>query len=168
IGVWTSQTPIYHSLGYYPTGDYEFSIYVYDDYGQCTNDTVLVQIRDLAAPVVNSPVDIIIEESATGQYVEWTAVDVHPKSYELLRDGIAIDSGTWDAYTLLRFSLDSLILGRYNYCLILTDVSNNIATDCVNVEVVETTRSGSVSIIVNLLIIITLASISSILKRRFN
>ncbi|MHA1200843.1 MAG: hypothetical protein ACTSQF_16125, partial [Candidatus Heimdallarchaeaceae archaeon] len=82
--------------------------------------------------------------------------------------GIVIDSDIWDEYTLLRFSLDSLILGTYNYCLILTDESSNIVTDCVIIEVVETTRSGNSQIVIYVLSVITLVSLSSLLKRRIN
>jgi len=165
IGLWTSPTPIFHPISHLLIGDYEFTIVVYDDFNQSTNDTVIVHVRDLAAPIISSPADITFDISEMGHYVEWTAIDLHPVSFELMRDGIAIDFGPWDENTLLRFSLDNLILGKYNYCLILTDESNNVASDCVIVNVIETTRNGSPSLIISILSIFILISISSLRRK---
>ena len=166
VGIWTAQVPLFYSLNYLPIGDFNITLVAYDDYNQACSDSVIVYVRDLQAPEISSPEDMVIEESATGEYLTWSAYDLHPESYQLLRDGVVIDSDTWDQNTYLNFPLNNLIVGTYNYCLVLTDESNNVASDCVMVEVVQTTRSGGLNILVNVLALISVLSVSSILKKK--
>jgi hypothetical protein len=167
LGYWISNYPITHSISHLKVGDYEFVVQVFDDFFESTNDTVLVHVRDFAAPTIyTSPEDKIVELNSTEEYIEWSAIDPYPASFELKRNNIVVDSGAWEGEVRFQFLVDATELGTFTYCLSLTDESNNTASDCVIVEVVETTKTRSGSIIIPIIAIITLLSIARLVKRR--
>ena len=169
LGFWYPSSPITHSISHLTFGDYNFTIYVFDDFLESNNDTVLVHVRDFSAPTIyNSPEDVTVELSAIGEYLTWSVEDLYPESYELLRNDVVVESDTWEGQGLLQFEIDTSELGTFNYCLSLTDESNNAAFDCVIVEVVKSTETGSASIVLSIMSVIILLSISTLLKRKFS
>ena len=165
-GYWAS-SPITHSISHLTLGDYSFTIYVYDDFFESNNDTVLVHVRDFAAPTIySSPEDVTVELSATSEYLAWSALDLYPESYELLRNDVVVESDNWEGQGLLQFEIDTSELGTFNYCLSLADESNNTASDCVLVEVVETTETGSNFLIIIIVSLIGFISAISIFMRK--
>ena len=165
-GFWSSGVPITYDVSGLPIGDYKFEIDVWDDYIQWNTDTVYVHVRDLTAPIINSPVDITFEDTATGKFVEWIASDNYPDNYVLTRNTELVESGTWNVDTQLRFSLDNLEGGTYTYCLTIYDESGLYSTDCVEVTVIGTTKSGNNPILTTIISIVTLLSLASIFKRK--
>lgn len=58
-GVWNSANPIVVDLDGYPPGSYNFTIVVFDAFGQSATDTVIVTVTSV------SPSGITIEEGGT-------------------------------------------------------------------------------------------------------
>ncbi len=167
-GFWSSGVPITYDVSGLPIGDYEFEIEVWDDYIHWNTDTVYVYVQDLTAPIINSPIDISFEDTVTGKFVEWIASDDYPDNYQLTRNTELVESGTWNVDTQLRFSLDNLEGGTYTYCLTVYDESGLYSTDCVEVTVIGTTKSGNNPILTTIISIVTLLSLASIFRRKYN
>ncbi|MBS3795816.1 MAG: hypothetical protein KGY80_13005, partial [Candidatus Thorarchaeota archaeon] len=119
-------------------GAYNYTLVVYDGSGNSASDTVIVTVVDSTPPVIGSPADVEYELGSTEHNITWSGSDEHPESYELLRNGTAIDSGDWSGSEIVQ-SIDDLAVGVYNYTLVLIDEYDNTATDTVMVTVVDTT-----------------------------
>ncbi|TFF94947.1 hypothetical protein EU546_04240, partial [Candidatus Thorarchaeota archaeon] len=128
------------SLDGYPFGSHNLTIVVWDAAGNVAQDTVLVDVMDGTIPVLNSPADMTFGKSQSGYFIDWTAEDDHPSSYEILLDGVVFESGAWTAYTQgFSVLLDGLGVGIYNYTLVVVDAGANTAYDTVMVEVFDDT-----------------------------
>jgi hypothetical protein len=118
---------------------YNYTIIVTDFGGNTAVDTVIVTvIDDLTTPTIDHPEDQIINEGTTGNTIVWTPSDDYPIEYQILRDGIELESDDWDGGTI-SISIDGLGLGTYNYTLIVIDIGGNSASDTVWVTVVDGT-----------------------------
>jgi hypothetical protein len=112
---------------------------VYDSSGNSAGDSVLVSVVDTTSPTINHPSDLIYEIGTTGHTIEWTPSDLYPGSYQILRNGVPIVSGSWDGSSI-SVSVDGLAGGTYNYTIIVADSSGNLVIDSVSVAVLgETT-----------------------------
>jgi len=165
-GYWSSGISIAYTIDYLLKGDYTFTIYVWDDFSQSTSDSVNVHVLDTTSPIIDSPVDLAFEENMTGKFIEWTAYDTYPESYELTRNGDVIESGAWTNLTPLIFTLNSLKPGTYTYCLTVVDESGNSASDCVQVEVIATAKTENTLIFISILALISIFAVSSVSKRK--
>ncbi len=115
-------------------GVYNITISLRDEYGYQTSDTVFVTVLDTTSPEIDSPSGLTYEVGAVGNNITWYPTDLRPDSYEILRNGTLIGSGTWDG-TSISINVDGLEAGLYLYTLIVNDSSGNIATDNVTVFV---------------------------------
>ncbi|MHA2143064.1 MAG: hypothetical protein ACXADD_16385 [Candidatus Thorarchaeota archaeon] len=122
-----------------PLGVYNYTLVVYDSSGNSAGDSVLVSVVDTTSPTINHPSDLIYEIGTTGHTIEWTPSDLYPGSYQILRNGVPIVSGSWDGSSI-SVSVDGLAGGTYNYTIIVADSSGNLVIDSVSVAVLgETT-----------------------------
>ncbi|XOB46885.1 MAG: NosD domain-containing protein [Candidatus Nealsonbacteria bacterium] len=81
------------------------------------------------------PNDVTYEEGTTGHNISWTATDLNPGTYKIYRDGLEIDSGTWESGIAITINVDGLAIGSYNYTIVATDAFGNVASDTVWVTV---------------------------------
>ena len=92
---------------------------------------------DLIAPSIDHPPDIQYVNGTVGVSIEWSSSDQYPASYEVLRDGIVKESGTWDGLKV-EIDVSNLAPGVYNYTLRVFDGAGNLAEDSILVQVVPT------------------------------
>jgi len=118
-------------------GLHNLTLAVYDLGNHMTSDQVDVTIIDDTPPSITP---LANQEVAEGDsvWLTWTVSDLHPDSFEIWRDDVSIDSGIWDGSDIST-PLSSLGLGLYNFTLILTDTSSNVASSQVNVTIVDET-----------------------------
>jgi len=119
---------------------YNFTVTVYDIGGNWVADTVFVNVTekfvDSIPPTVDSPADIEYEEETTGYNILWTPLDDYPVSYEILRDGLVIESDVWDG-SQISIDIDGLLPGIYIFRLVVFDEGGNSASNSVVVTVTE-------------------------------
>ena len=142
-GSWnSSEETITVSLDYLTIGLHNYTLLVRDTTGNAASDTVLITVieEDITPPIIDSLSDIEINEGTTGVFLTWHPSDAHPSTYEILRNEIRIGFGVWNSsLELIIVSLDGLLLGTYNFTLIVTDVGNNRVADSVLVFVLDGT-----------------------------
>lgn len=136
-GLWNSSSEtITFSVDGLSLGVYNVTIVVYDTTSRVAIDTVYITVYDGTTPVVDSPVDIDYPEGDTGYSITWDPSDLHPVSYQILREGLPVKSGTWNSSSeTMTVSVDGLSIGSYNYTIVLVDVGGNTMTDEVTVTV---------------------------------
>jgi hypothetical protein len=145
-GSWNSSSEdVDISLNGLAAGVYNFTCILFDESSNSVSDTVIVTISDETAPTISAPDDLDFNEGTTGTSVSWNGTDLHPATYEILRDSVSIASGLWNASSeVITVSLDWLSPGTYNYTCVFTDGSGNSVSDTVMVtvnEVVTTTTT---------------------------
>ncbi len=110
-------------------------------------------------PVVLSPelvglADITCELGSNNS-LDWVAIDNNPDLYRLFKEGYTNGTGRWVAGVPITVNLAGLVLGTYNYTLVVTDGEGNFASDTVIVTVVNDTfapqinSTGNLSYVVN-------------------
>jgi len=89
---------------------------------------------DSSAPIISDESNLLYFESATGNYINWTFDDDHPRLWALEIDEVEVDSGKWcgDYFYL---DIDGLSIGEYNYTLIVEDAAGTNSSDEVIVTV---------------------------------
>jgi hypothetical protein len=135
-GSWDG-SPIVVDLDTLTLGLHNLTCAVYDLGDNMASDQVDVTIIDDAPPSITPLANL---EVAEGDPVSltWTVSDLHPDSFEIWRNDVSLDSGIWDGSDIST-PLSSLGLGFYNFTLVLTDTSNNMASSQVNVTIVDGT-----------------------------
>ncbi|MHA1493795.1 MAG: SBBP repeat-containing protein, partial [Candidatus Thorarchaeota archaeon] len=118
-------------------GVYEFRLTVTDEFGQSSNDIVIVTVIDTDNPLISHPIDISYVEDTTGHSIAWEVSDDNPEAYIVYRDGTQVDDGQWDGFDIA-INIDGLNSGVYNYTLVVIDGSHNQASDTVTVTVTPT------------------------------
>ncbi|MFW9813318.1 MAG: hypothetical protein ACFFF9_12730, partial [Candidatus Thorarchaeota archaeon] len=136
-GLWNSSVEtISVSLDGLNLGVHNFTIVVFDIGSNSANDTVLVTVIDGTTPNIDSPPDVFYNEGATGYSIIWNPSDLHPASYEILREGVQVKTGLWNSSSeAITINVDGLALGSYNFTIFVTDVGGNVANDTVYVNV---------------------------------
>ncbi|MGY5861321.1 MAG: SBBP repeat-containing protein [Candidatus Thorarchaeota archaeon] len=139
---WTACTDetIVLSIDGLDVGVWNFTVMTMDQYGYNTTDTVFVMVVDTIAPIIDSPLGIVYNETDTGNIITWTPSDLRPESYEIFRNGSSIESRTWDGSAIPR-NVDGLTAGVYNYTLVVRDSSGNTGFDTVMVVVLALTST---------------------------
>ncbi len=132
-GVWHGGN-ISIDVGSQAVGVFNYTIIVFDSLGNSVSDSVSVIVEDTTAPSLNQPPDLEYLFGETGNQILWTPFDLAPASYSILWNGTVIDSSDWAGPPIL-LGVDDLSEGIYNYTLIVSDESNNSASDTVIVTV---------------------------------
>ncbi len=142
-GLWNSSSEtISISIDSQTLGNFNYTIVVFDEAGLSNKSTVIVTVSDLTAPVIDSPADITYTVGETGGSIVWSPSDLHPVSYEILRDGSLQDSGDWTIdMTSISISVDGLAVGSYTFRIEVTDIGGNEVFDEVVVTVNPLTTS---------------------------
>ncbi|MHA2002761.1 MAG: right-handed parallel beta-helix repeat-containing protein [Candidatus Thorarchaeota archaeon] len=101
------------------------------------SDRYPTSFNDTQAPIiVNGADDLVYEVGDSSTYlINWTASDSHPYRYEIINDGIVIESEIWHLQSV---SLDvgGLEEGAHNFTINFIDGSGNMQTDSLIVYVI--------------------------------
>jgi hypothetical protein len=135
-GSWDG-SPIVAYLDTLTLGFHNITCAVYDLGNNMASDQVDVTVNDDTPPSITPLVD---QEVAEGDpvWLTWPVSDLHPDTFEIWRNDVSIDSGIWDGSDIST-PLSSLGLDLYNFTLVLTDTSNNVASNQVNITIVDRT-----------------------------
>jgi PGF-pre-PGF domain-containing protein len=118
-------------------------------------------IQDTTPPVIDQPLDIQLEQDATGS-ITWVVTETNPDKYWVLRNSTeVVPPGDYKNNDELTVSINTSTLGIWNYTIFVNDTSGNETSDEVKITVQEkaqptinitshnngyTTTSGSVTI----------------------
>ncbi|MCF2138357.1 MAG: ABC transporter substrate-binding protein [Candidatus Thorarchaeota archaeon] len=147
---WTTQSNTTTvSLNGLTKGAYNYTFYAEDSFGHSTSFTTWVLVNVSLPPIIDHPLDITYQIGTTGHQIVWNPSDSNPSNYTLYRNGVAINSGTWNGEPIV-VNVDGLNVGVYNYTLIIWDLNGNYAKDTVFVTVVpESTTNTTTTIPTN-------------------
>jgi hypothetical protein len=138
-GIWNSTLEVITiSVDGLGIGSYNYTIIVWDIGGNPQTDTVWVTVEDTTPPDIPGPIDIEYAEGLTGNDIVWNPSDLYPFSQIIERNGLVLRSTTWDG-SPIAISADGLSPGEWNFTLIVSDSSGNIAVDTVMVTVNDVT-----------------------------
>jgi parallel beta-helix repeat protein len=135
-GIWDGMN-IVLSINGLDLGTYNYTLTISDTCGNVESNTVFVGVIDTTNPVIDNLDDFQYEGGSSGNNILWIASDLKPDYFEIFRNETQIGSGQWDGSNI-QISVDGLDLGTYNYTLVVSDTSNNIASSTVLVSVVDT------------------------------
>ncbi|MHA2118671.1 MAG: ABC transporter substrate-binding protein, partial [Candidatus Thorarchaeota archaeon] len=163
---WTSaMVSISHDIGALSAGEYNFTIFLVDENGYSSTDTVIVTVvSDTILPEIDSPDDIVMNFSELDLTIQWTATDLYPQTFTIYLNSIMNVTDTWESGIPIIFSLDGLEAGSHNVTIEICDIGNNAVTDTVNVlvhppgymppEVLFLTIAGAAAAVVIVVIIL--------------
>ncbi|MDH5402758.1 MAG: hypothetical protein OEY49_09730, partial [Candidatus Heimdallarchaeota archaeon] len=135
-GTWNPGSSVSTNLDNLPVGRYAYEIVFWDSLWYELHDSVIVTVHDDTNPQMSSnPSDQIINESNTGNVIQWTATDEYPGNYRILRNSSIIQLGTWSSGNSITYNLNNLVAGYYIYQIIFYDLEGNFVTDTVNITV---------------------------------
>jgi hypothetical protein len=109
---------------------------VVGDAGYPRGDIVVVTVVDTTDPSLNSPADITITVSSTGNTLTWIAQEANPDYFVITMNSTAWDSGDWDG-SAIEVDLDELDVGVYFFKVRVNDTLGHFAEDTVVVTVTE-------------------------------
>jgi hypothetical protein len=135
---WTSGVPFSINVDGHGIGTYYYWMVIYDSNGNSAGIGVYVTVVDSTVPnIATLPADITYELGSTGNDISWTWTDLLPDTYEIRRDGIIIDSGSWNSGNPININIDGEGIGSYSYTITIYDTSGNSASDSVQVSVID-------------------------------
>ena len=120
-------------------GSYQFTIVVFDAYGNYIADNVRIFVVDTTAPILNHPSDITGDLSLGEIQISWQPTDLLPFNYAIYNNGILAESGIWSSGENLTYTFQPAVASSYNITIIVEDTSGNIATDSVFVNIDQQT-----------------------------
>ncbi|MCK5151742.1 MAG: hypothetical protein KAQ65_07875, partial [Candidatus Thorarchaeota archaeon] len=138
-GSWDG-SPISAPLQSLSLGTHNITLAVYDVNNNWASDQVDVTVNDDTPPTIDSPSDVLYDEEQIGNTITWNPDDLHPASYAIYRNTTPVKSGSWNSSSeAISISVDGLLLGPYNYTIVVTDVGGNAVRNEVNVIVSDGT-----------------------------
>ncbi len=126
-----------------PLGLHTFQLELWDELDHSAIDEVKVSVTaelspDTTPPILNQPGNVAApNETLTGYWINWTATDINPATFEIWQNGSSIETGTWMDGVPINFSLEGLGLtnGTYNFSIVVWDGFSNYANSTVLVYV---------------------------------
>ncbi|MCY3414927.1 MAG: BspA family leucine-rich repeat surface protein [Candidatus Heimdallarchaeota archaeon] len=120
-------------------GSYNFTIVLFDTSGNRARDTVIVTVIDITSPDLDHPDDFSYEQTILGNSITWSIGDANPDNVIIYLEGVVYNATTsWENGTITT-KVNELIIGTYNFTIVLFDVSGNKVLDTVFVQVIDTT-----------------------------
>lgn len=117
-------------------GIWNYTIIANDTSGKTASDRVDITIVDNTSPLITGPEDNEIGQDGSG-YIIWNIIEEDPGEYTVLRNGSLINSSSYQSGMDIRISVDSSLLGIWNYTIYAYDISGNIAIDQVNISIID-------------------------------
>ncbi|MCE7734926.1 MAG: hypothetical protein GPJ54_08625 [Candidatus Heimdallarchaeota archaeon] len=118
-------------------GTWNITVVFNDTFGNILVGEKYAFVVDTTIPTFVIPSDLTYTEATTGNFLEWNATDFNPDNYEIFRDGLSVDTGSWDNPSNITISVDGLQTGIYTYTINVYDIFGNMAVDSATVTVVD-------------------------------
>ncbi len=145
-GRWDAAVPIVLNINATTLGIVNYTLVVWDAFGNDAKDTAFVTVEDTIAPVFDGfPNDVTYEIGSTGYQLAWSVTDLSSGNYVIYLNGTQVASGQWTSGTPITITVDGLDLGVHNYTIMVSDVSGNSAVDTAFVIVVPDTSSPTLT-----------------------
>ncbi|MHA2501669.1 MAG: DUF2341 domain-containing protein, partial [Candidatus Kariarchaeaceae archaeon] len=138
-GSWLNGQNISISLNGLAKGTWNYTVEARDDSNNPITDTIFVTVNDETPPDIDPTSNVNYDEDSTGNYLSWTANDFYPDNYVLYQNGSQINASTWISGNPIRQNIDGLVVGDYNYTIVIFDASNNYAINTIWVFSRDTT-----------------------------
>ena len=120
-------------------GDYPILVNVTNIYGYYTEAIFTVFVRDTTPPLITGPDDFSFTVGEESQMIIWEAQDLSPLSYVVLRNGFELSSDSLTQNSIhYSMILENYPAGIFNYTMVVTDSSGNVASDEVMVTILPT------------------------------
>ncbi|OLS26673.1 MAG: hypothetical protein HeimC3_07750 [Candidatus Heimdallarchaeota archaeon LC_3] len=123
-------------------GLYNFTCSLFDEAGNSVSDMVLITVTvaalDTEAPIITPPNPVTYEEGSTGNTITWNCSDAHPYAYQIMINNTSFPNhvnNPWHGENIT-ISIDDLNIGIWVLNLTLWDLSGNIASNEVIIEVI--------------------------------
>jgi len=122
-----------------PIEDYPLTARVTNIYGYKAEAIFTAIVRDTTSPTITHPEDLTYRVDDSGHSINWTAFDLTPIGYTIHRNGTELTSSSITSLSwFVSISIENLPAGVYNYTLVATDTSGNMAYDIVLVTILPT------------------------------
>ncbi|MFX1440894.1 MAG: SBBP repeat-containing protein [Promethearchaeota archaeon] len=110
-----------------------------EDYARNSGNLTLMITTDDTGPSIISPGDLLLSVSENElpavANIQWTLQDMHPNMYEVYRDGVVIESGTWGSDLPITLTASLHTEGIYNFTILANDTAGNQVSDTIHVTV---------------------------------
>ena len=120
-------------------GDWNYTIIATDPSNNQGAYTSIIHIEDMVDPTIEGPSDKVIEQFDTTKTIEWNITEVNDGTFIIKRNDSTI-AGPLPFFNGLNVSISmtSTLLVDWNYTIIATDPSGNVAQDTVIVHIRDT------------------------------
>ncbi|MCE7737079.1 MAG: hypothetical protein GPJ54_19490 [Candidatus Heimdallarchaeota archaeon] len=135
---WISGVPILYRVDHLGPDNYNFSIYVYDQDANSSNNTILVTIQDTLFPEISPFNDQKFEQEIISSNITWFLTDFNPDYFKLYANGTEVLNGTWQNQIPIIFSLFDWDLGLTNFTMEAHDLYGHVTKLAIFVSVVDT------------------------------
>ncbi|MDH5646351.1 MAG: hypothetical protein OEZ01_10105 [Candidatus Heimdallarchaeota archaeon] len=142
-GIWVSgQLSI--DISHLTAGNYSFELKLNDSNGNITIDQVFVVVveYDTNPPIISQPSDVSYEYENTGNTISWVMSDKNSGNYTIYKNNSIIESNNYLVNGTITINIDGLIVGTYNFTILIMDKNGNFATDTVIVTVTQIIQSN--------------------------
>jgi hypothetical protein len=143
-GTWNNENPIFVDVSSQTDGTWIYTMSVNDTSGNIATDEITVIIdRTLPELTNKSPnlTEITYEEHSTGNWINWTAIDVNAANYTIFFNNVTLaehDQQNWISGVEITLNIDGLSVGTYNFTIVFQDKYGNILKDVTLVHVIDT------------------------------
>jgi hypothetical protein len=126
-GNWNSFVSRQFNIDNLSTGKYNYTLSIYDLWGNHNSSTVFVSVYDNIAPIfTNVPTDtVVIIEGTSNNILSWIGEDTHPGRYNITIGDNSTIQPSWVSNQLVTINIDYLLYGIYNVTITIFDESNN-------------------------------------------
>jgi len=130
---------INYNIDHLTLGEYNLTVITFDESDNFEIQTVTVTVNDVIDPIISDEsLTLPYEEFSSGHSISWTVSDTNPSNYTIYQNNNPIQNGNWNTGSI-NIDVDSLLLGTYNFTLVISDSSGNTVFDEVLFNVVDTT-----------------------------
>ncbi|MHA1972283.1 MAG: hypothetical protein ACTSW1_04785, partial [Candidatus Hodarchaeales archaeon] len=124
------------NIDFLPVGFWNFSLIVYDEFGQYSFEVTIVKVQDTTAPYINHPKDMTFFESKKNIFISWIVLDYNPCCYKIYKNNDYMGEYSWSSPEI-NISIEIEKVGTWNYTIIVFDTMGNFVVDSVIVEILS-------------------------------
>ena len=134
-GSWSNGT-ISYDLGVQSPGTYNLTLSLNDTLGRVFVHTAIITYLQDPVPTFDTMPQAISFGTWESGSISWSATDNNPTTYQVLRNGTVVESGSYASGESKTYSISGLEQGMYNFTVVVFDGSgsSNSATAIVTVN----------------------------------